>query len=236
MKVFYDFHIHSCLSPCAENENTPVNIAAMASVKGLDMIAVSDHNAIENVEAAMEAGEAFGVTVVPSFELQTSEDIHVVCLFESFGKLKSFYDTLKFQYVKNDKEIFGEQRIVNTDDELIGELDRLLLTSSTLSVYDAVRKVMEAGGFPILAHIDREANGTLSILGEVPEDLGAPAVEFSHFATEREKERYLSRHLVLTDSDAHTLKDISERKYYLELERNDIASLFRCFSSLPFSF
>lgn len=236
MKIFYDFHIHSCLSPCADNENTPVNIAAMASVKGLDMIAVTDHNAIENVEAAMEAGEAFGVTVIPSFELQTSEDIHVVCLFATFGKLKSFYDTLEFQFVKNDKEIFGDQRIVDTDDNVVGELDRLLLTSSTLSVYDAVRKVKEAGGFPILAHIDREANGTLAILGEVPEDLGAPAVEFSHYATEREKERYLSRHLVLTDSDAHTLKDISERKYYLELERNDIASLFRCFSSLSFTF
>ena len=84
MKIKYDFHIHSALSPCADNDMTPVNIVAYAKFNGLDMIAVADHNAIENVETAIAAGKAYGVTVVPAVEVQTAEDIHVLCLFKTF--------------------------------------------------------------------------------------------------------------------------------------------------------
>ena len=90
MKIKYDFHIHSALSPCADNDMTPVNIVAYAKFNGLDMIAVADHNAIENVETAIAAGKAYGVTVVPAVEVQTAEDIHVLCLFKTFEQLKNF--------------------------------------------------------------------------------------------------------------------------------------------------
>ena len=87
-KYRYDLHIHSALSPCADDDMTPVNIVATASALGIDIIAIADHNAIRNVEAAMEVGEALGVTVVPAFELQTNEDLHLLCLFPDFNLLE----------------------------------------------------------------------------------------------------------------------------------------------------
>ena len=82
MKIKYDLHVHSALSPCADNDMTPVNVVAYAKLNGLDMVAISDHNAIGNVEVALKAGEAFGITVVPAIEVQTLEDIHILCLFK----------------------------------------------------------------------------------------------------------------------------------------------------------
>ena len=46
MMLYYDFHIHSALSPCGDADMTPNNIVGMASIKGLDAIAVSDHNTV----------------------------------------------------------------------------------------------------------------------------------------------------------------------------------------------
>lgn len=89
-KILYDLHIHSALSPCADNDMTPVNIGAMSSAKGLQIIAVADHNAIANVAAAREVGEALDVIVVPAVELQTQEDVHILCLFETFENLQGF--------------------------------------------------------------------------------------------------------------------------------------------------
>ena len=34
MKLFYDFHIHSCLSPCGDNEMTPFNLVNAAKLFG----------------------------------------------------------------------------------------------------------------------------------------------------------------------------------------------------------
>ena len=90
-KILYDLHIHSALSPCADNDMTPVNIGAMSSAKGLQIIAVADHNAIANVAAAREVGEALDVIVVPAVELQTQEDVHILCLSDSKLTPRWFY-------------------------------------------------------------------------------------------------------------------------------------------------
>ena len=84
MELYYDLHIHSCLSPCGDNDMTPANIVGMAAVKGLDVIAVTDHNSCKNCEAAMAAGEEYGVLVVPGMEICTAEEVHAVCLFRTF--------------------------------------------------------------------------------------------------------------------------------------------------------
>ena len=75
-KILYDLHIHSALSPCADNDMTPVNIGAMSSAKGLQIIAVADHNAIANVAAAREVGEALDVLHFRSLPFQIG-DKHV---------------------------------------------------------------------------------------------------------------------------------------------------------------
>lgn len=202
VKIYYDLHIHSCLSPCAEDTMTPSTIVGFAKLAGLDMIAVSDHNCIRNVEAAMEAGKYYGVTVVPAIELQTSEDIHVLCLFRTLKGLKDFYGGITFTDLKNRKDIFGSQLVVNTNDEIVDEHPYYLLSASDVSIDGIQRRAAECGGFAVPAHIDRDSNGIIAILGDVPD--GFKAVELSRNADVRTEEEYAKRFKILLDSDAHT--------------------------------
>ncbi len=223
MKIKYDFHIHSALSPCADNDMTPVNVVGYAKMNGLDMIAIADHNAIDNVKTAMAAGEAFGVTVVPAVEVQTAEDVHVLCLFRSYEKLEEFHKTLVFPDVKNREDIFGEQLIIDEDDVIVGRRENLLLVSSTTSSGDLPKRVKEFGGVAVAAHIDREANGMVQILGAV--DDGYEVVELSLRADEETREYYGKRYRLLIDSDAHTPESIGDRSE-IELRENSIDALF----------
>ena len=222
MLVRYDLHIHSALSPCAENDMTPVNIVAYAKLNGLDMVAISDHNAIQNVEVALKAGEAFGVTVVPAIEVQTAEDIHVLCLFETYADLKAFYAGLEFAKIKNKPEIFGEQLILDEDDNVVGQLEDLLLVSSTVSSRALPDLARKYGGVAVAAHIDRDANGMVQILGDVEESYYA--VELSDKATEKEIKKYKEKYNVLIDSDAHTLESIGKTGV-VDLEENSARAL-----------
>ena len=87
MKYYYDFHIHSCLSPCASDDMTPNNIANMAHLKGLDMIAITDHNSAKNVMAVMEVAKNLPLKVIGGMEITTSEEIHMVALYNDYEKL-----------------------------------------------------------------------------------------------------------------------------------------------------
>ena len=206
MLVRYDLHIHSALSPCADNDMTPVTIVAYASLNGVDMVAISDHNAINNVEVAQKAGEAFGVVVVPAIEVQTAEDVHVLCLFRTFADLQAFHSSLEFAKVKNRPEIFGEQLIMDEDDNVVGTLEDLLLVSSTVSSSELPALAKKYHGVAIAAHIDREANGMVQILGDVEEEYSV--VELSTRASEEERTKYAQKYKVIVDSDAHTLESI----------------------------
>lgn len=214
-KILYDLHIHSALSPCADNDMTPVNIGAMSSAKGLQIIAVADHNAIANVAAAREVGEALDVIVVPAVELQTQEDVHILCLFETFENLQGFFDEISFKDLKNREEIFGEQFIVSSDDEVIGREERLLLAGANLSEPDVKPLVEKHGGVAVPAHVNRDANGIVAILGDVPDYY--TAVELSSDCDEETAAMYAKKFRLIFDSDSHTLSDIGKTQRYLEI-------------------
>ena len=74
MKIYkMDLHIHSCLSPCADLDMTPRSIVETSLAKGLDGIALCDHNTIENATAAMRAGAQRGLHVFPGMEINATE-------------------------------------------------------------------------------------------------------------------------------------------------------------------
>lgn len=230
MKVKYDLHVHSGLSPCAENDMTPCNIVGFAKLNGLDMVAVSDHNAIGNVQVCLEVGNAYGVTVVPAMELQTAEDIHVLCLFPTYESLKAFYDSVGFYDIKNRAEIFGEQNLYDTEDEIVGKEERLLLNASKLSC-DGVKDLADSfGGIAIPAHVDREENGMVAVLGAVTEEF--TAVELSTRATPEQVSEYSERFNVIIDSDAHTLNKISMGNV-IDLEDLSAESLIKKLKNRP---
>ena len=222
MKYKYDLHIHSALSPCADNQMTPVNIVGYAKLLGLDFVAISDHNAIENVEVAIKAGNKFGIKVVPAIELQTIEEIHILCLFENFKKLKAFYECLEFIEIKNRKDIFGEQLIFDEEDNVVGEIENLLLISSKISSENVVELAEKYDGVAIPAHIDREMNGMLNILGTINTNFNA--IELSSNADNKKIEKWEKEFNILIDSDAHCLNEIST-KGEIELEEYSIKAL-----------
>ncbi len=207
MKITYDLHIHSALSPCADDLMTPANIVGWAKLNGIDAVAIADHNAIANVKVALDVGNAYDVVVVPAMELQTAEDIHILCLFETFENLQSFYNSIHFADIKNRAEIFGEQLIMDEDDNVVGHEERMLLVASGVSVEDVCPLAKQHGGIAVAAHIDREENGMVATLGTVTEDFSV--VEISPTAGES-VQMYTIGRKVITNSDAHVLEDIGK--------------------------
>ena len=45
--MYYDLHIHSALSPCGDDTMTINNIFNMSYIKGLELIAITDHNSLK---------------------------------------------------------------------------------------------------------------------------------------------------------------------------------------------
>ena len=133
--IFYDLHIHSCLSPCGDNDMTVNNIVNMALLKGLKLIALTDHNSSKNCPAFMKAAEAAGIRALPGMEINTSEEIHAVCLFPKLENAMAFdeyvYSTLPS--IKNRPEIFGDQLLCDEEDNTIGQVEKLLINASGIS-------------------------------------------------------------------------------------------------------
>ena len=57
MKLYYDLHLHSCLSPCGSDDMTPADLAAMCALAGLDVVALTDHNTAGNCAAFCRAAQ-----------------------------------------------------------------------------------------------------------------------------------------------------------------------------------
>lgn len=221
-KYYYDLHIHSCLSPCADNDNTPNNIAGMASLCKLDIVALTDHNTAKNCPAFFKAAQRYGIIPVAGMELTTSEDIHVVCLFEALEDAMAFDEeiTAKRIPVKNRTDIFGEQLILDGEDNVIACEENLLSNATSVSLDEAPAIVGKYRGVCYPAHIDREANGIIATLGTFPKTPAFSAAEFHN----REKiQEYIKKYgledkSIIISSDAHCLTDIRDRENFLELD------------------
>ena len=140
MKAAVDLHIHSCLSPCADDDMTPNNIVNMALLKKLDAISVTDHNSAGNVAAVMEVAKDKDILVLPGMEVNSREEVHLLCYFESLDGITSF-DRFLYPHIPevlNRKNIFGSQLFCNEQDEVIGEEKKLLINAVDLSVNEIV--------------------------------------------------------------------------------------------------
>ena len=232
--LYYDFHIHSVLSPCGDNDMTPNNIVNMAAICGLDAIAVTDHNSVGNVRAAIAAGKKTGVAVIPGMEVETEEEVHILTLYPSpeaaEEAAKEVYKALPD--IKNRPEIFGDQLYMDENDEIIGTEEKLLVSATALSVYDIFGLAQKFGGIAVPAHIDRTSYSIISNLGFIPPDISAPALEITESGREKLMPDYPGR-IILTNSDAHYLENIAERKYYLDLPRKNAQTVvdFLCINN-----
>ena len=232
MKLYYDFHIHSALSPCGDNDMTPNNLINMSIIKGLDAVALTDHNACENIRAAAAvAGDK--IIFIPGMEVETSEEVHIVTLFPTADAAEEMQRILvdSSSYIPNRPEIFGNQYIMDENDEICGEIDRMLVTASGLDIYTVVAAAKDHGGIAYPAHIDRESYSVLSNLGFIPPDLDISAVEITEKSRTALEWEYSNRYNIITSSDAHYLWDISERNHYIEVSDASVRGILNAISN-----
>lgn len=226
--IYYDFHIHSCLSPCGDMDMTPNNIVNMAALSGLNAIAVSDHNTVGNVKACMEVAKEVGITVIPGMEVETEEEVHILTLYPTLDSAeivaKEVYK--KLPDIKNRPEIFGKQAFMDSSDNITGYEEKLLISSARMSMNYLFDMVKSVGGIYIPAHVDRHSFSVLTNLGFIPDDIDIKNIEISRmtqdvdsFLTAREE---LKKYRIFRNSDAHYLQDIATAGAYI----NDLSELF----------
>ena len=220
-RYYYDLHIHSCLSPCGDNDNTPNNIVGMGVLAGLQIMALTDHNTCRNCPAFFEAAKKQGIIPVAGMELTTAEDIHMVCLFPTLESAMDFDREIQTRriLIPNRTDIFGDQYVMDGQDEIVAIEPHLLSNATTVSVEEAPALTARFGGVCYPAHIDRQANGIISTLGFLPPDMHFPTVELHDGEKEAE---YRQNHIgdttrVVIGSDAHVLWDIRDKDAWLEI-------------------
>ncbi len=228
-RYYYDFHIHSCLSPCGDDDMTPANIAGAATLAGLNIVALTDHNTSKNCPAFFKAARHYGIIAVAGMELTTAEDIHIVCLFEKLEEALAFSDEIERHIVKvkNRPEIFGRQQIMDEEDNILGEEEFLLSNATDISADDVTELVRAFRGVCYPAHIDRTANGIVSILGAFPEDADFDCYELHNaHATAEYENRFetLKNKRRLIGSDAHYLWDMRDAEDFIELDDEPYSS------------
>ena len=214
MPVFRaEFHVHTVLSPCAEIEMLPPLIVQQAIDRGLDWIAITDHNASANVRAVQQAAKGTPLTVSPGMELQTSEEVHLLCLFDTCEQLDAWQTQVDalMPGTLNDPDHLGEQLVVDETGEFLRREPRLLITSARIDLDTAIEQVHALGGLAIPAHVDRKVWGLLGVLGFVPDGLAADALETTaRYTPEAALKAFpvLSGYPLLTGGDAHMLEQI----------------------------
>lgn len=228
--VFYDLHIHSCLSPCGDNDMTPNNILNMSLLKGLQMIALTDHNTCKNCPALMKAAGGSGLAVLAGMELTTAEEIHVVCLFPALERAMAFdaYVHTKLGDVENAPQIFGEQIIMDAHDCIIGQERKLLVNATSIEISKVPALVAQYGGLCYPAHVDRTSYSILSNLGFIPPECGFRTVEVykpETFFKDSANTALKNDYYIVTNSDAHYLEHISERDHCIHLDTIDYKGL-----------
>ena len=214
MRIAVDLHIHSALSPCADDDMTPNNIVNMAMLKKLDAISITDHNSCDNVEAVIKAAGS-KLMVVPGMEVQTREEVHLLCYFNCLDKLMDFGEVIKNELPKisNVPKIFGNQLIIDDEDRVVDERKEMLISSTDLSIDQIIEEDISRDGVVIPAHVDKPSYSIISQLGFIPKNLEGGMVEISGYSNELLTK--FPSHKLLYSSDAHELGQILERVNFI---------------------
>ncbi len=230
MKLKADLHIHSTLSPCGSLEMSPSTIVQKAQELKLDLIAVTDHNTIENSIYTAKAAKNTNLSVIFGMEAQTAEDVHILCLFEKIKQAEAFYSEIYdcLPPLKNDPDVFGDQVVVDENDEVIRFEERLLLNSLSLSISEITEITKLRGGIVIPSHIESETFGLMMNLGFIPTELEDAFFEISYNVTPHqvlETHPLLSGFPLISNSDAHYPADMGRAYTVYDLNAPTLAEI-----------
>jgi len=180
-KVRADLHLHTCLSPCADDLMQTTAIIEQAKKAGLDMIGICDHNSGENVRAMMKAGERQSLAVIPGVEVTSREEVHILGLFSAEQDLMCLQDIIYENLPgQNDEEAFGPQLVIDEYGNVVGQNSRLLIGATTLTLEQVIDAIHQFAGLAIASHVDRQRFSLIGQLGFIPNGLKLDAVEVSN--------------------------------------------------------
>jgi len=215
-----DIHIHSVLSPCASLNMSPAAIIQRAIARGIDIIAISDHNSTRNCNLAVSLGKEAGISVIRAAEVTTEEEVHCLSLFPDDASTVLFQEYLEqhMQHIANDTKKFGYQLVLDKEENIIDEVEFFLPAALTASIDELECKVHSLGGLFIPAHIDRPAFSITSQLGFMPSSLSVDAVEMTGIISSMP-------YPVIRNSDAHYIEHIGRRFTTFMLEAPTFSEL-----------
>lgn len=228
-RLAFDLHLHSCLSPCGGEDNTPANLAGMCALAGIGVIALTDHNTCGNCAAFCRAAEHYGLLALPGMELTTAEEAHVVCLFPGLDEADAFSALVRERLppLDNDPNLFGPQIYMDEEEHILGEETAFLVGAASIGIYEVAALARSYGGAAYPAHIDRPSFSLLANLGLWDSAMGFPVAEISKNCPAGLFDRPDLRGVPHFDgSDAHYLEQIRDAHQYMELpERSPRAVL-----------
>ncbi|MFZ7131456.1 MAG: PHP domain-containing protein [Eubacteriales bacterium] len=223
-----DLHIHSALSPCAHEDMTPNNIVNMAHLKGLDIIAVTDHNSAENLPGIQQCCKEKDILLLPGIEVNSKEEVHLLTYFSTLAMALEFSHILyeHLPPIENNKNIFGTQRIIDKEDSIVDEVRKLLISATDLSIDKIIKIVKEMGGVTVAAHVDKNNNSIFSNLGFVPDYLEFKTLEVLNKEQRSQNDlNSTGRYNIISSSDAHYLWQILERREFIQLHTLSVKEL-----------
>jgi 3',5'-nucleoside bisphosphate phosphatase len=235
LKIFHcDFHIHTCLSPCADLDMHPRALIEKALEANLDIIGICDHNSAENVPFVIAAARGKNLSVLPGMEVTTIEEVHVLAIFDSPDNLLNL-QKIVYQHLagENDEKRFGIQAIVNENGEVEGFNNKLLIGATDISLNELLSYIHDLNGLAIAAHIDRESFSVLGQLGFIDDSIKFDALEITGrtgIELARVKYKTLSNYSFIVSSDAHFLKDIGTATTKVVLQEASVAELKMAFT------
>jgi len=218
-----DLHTHTVLSPCGDLEMSPRNIVARASDKGLHILGITDHNSTRQCQVLQEAAKPYNLLVLTGAEVTSKEEAHCLAFFETHEQLAEFqlYLDEHLPNIPNDPDKFGYQVVVNLEDDILYQEERLLISAIDQNVNQISQKVRELNGLFIPAHVNRGRNSLIGQLGFVPFDLSFDALELSKHITYEQfikKQSYLEGNTFIQSSDAHFIEDIGTAYTHFYME------------------
>ncbi|MDD4212036.1 MAG: PHP domain-containing protein [Bacilli bacterium] len=232
MKLAYDLHIHSVLSPCADRLMTPHNIFNMAMLKELDMIAITDHNALFQAPIYHEIQESYDFLFLYGAEITVSEGFHVLVYFEKVKEALLLQEVIHSYLVDYPAKFPENQTICNVLDDEIASYPYDLYHVLKLSFHELSKKVHALGGLVILAHVDRNHFGIIhKNVSLLKEDIDAIEVkDLANLPIVLEEYPILQDFKILHNSDAHTLENMHEADYTIECDDKTFASFKKALS------
>ena len=214
-QYFSDLHIHSCLSPCADNSMTPDNIVKTAKSRGINLLGLTDHNSAGNCPVFWKICMKENITPLAGMEICSSEGVHALALFDDLDAALDLSD-----YIKTILPAFGKtkgrsqnQLLTDEKGEITGTEKARLGDFTDKSFEELFNIVRARNGLFIPAHIKRPYFSVYSQLGVLPE-LPYDMVEMYRPS----KEKNIP---VITDSDAHWPDRIACRMTVFDIPEQD---------------